>query len=124
MTFIPKDFNVWMELPVTDFDKAVFFYNTVFKTELKVDREMGPNPIALFPTQESNGVGGHLYPGTPPAKGSGPTIHLACPDSLEETAERLKAAGGEVVTDAISIPAGRFMYCLDPDGNSISLFSS
>jgi predicted enzyme related to lactoylglutathione lyase len=31
-------------------------------------------------------------------------------------------AGGKVVSDPIAIPAGRFAYCLDPDGNSFGLF--
>ena len=33
-----------------------------------------------------------------------------------------KANGGEVVSPIITIPAGRFAYCLDPDGNSFGLF--
>jgi hypothetical protein len=32
------------------------------------------------------------------------------------------ASGGEVVSPIITIPAGRFAYCLDPDGNSFGLF--
>ncbi len=121
MTFVPDNFNVWMEIPVSDLDKAVGFYNEVFKTELMRIADMGPNEIAMFPAKD-RGVAGHLYPGTPPAKGTGPTIHLACPDSLEETMERFAKAGGEIVSDPIAIPAGRFAYGIDPDGNSIGLF--
>jgi predicted enzyme related to lactoylglutathione lyase len=34
-------------------------------------------------------------------------------------------AGDEkVVSPIVEIPAGRFAYCLDPDGNSIGLFTS
>ena len=36
---------------------------------------------------------------------------------------RVSAAGGEVVSPAITIEAGRFAYCLDPDGNSFSIFA-
>ncbi|WP_153769775.1 VOC family protein [Labrenzia sp. CE80] len=122
MSFQPDDFTVWMELPVTDLDKSIAFYNEVFQTELNRIVDMGPNPIAMFPSKK-DGVAGHLYPGTPPAKGTGPTIHLMCPDTLEATMERLAKAGGEVVSDPIAIPAGRFTYCLDLDGNSIGLFS-
>lgn len=124
MSFQPDNFVVWMELPVTDLTKAIAFYNEVFKTELKLETDMGPNHIAMFPTGDGNGVAGHLYPGTPPAKGSGPTMHLACPDTLEATMERFVNEGGEVISDPIGIPAGRFAYCLDPDGNSIGLFAS
>ena len=123
MTFKPDNFTVWIELPVTDLDKSTAFYNSVFQTEL-VREEMGPNPMAMFPTATGKGVAGHLYPGKPPVKGTGPTVHLACPDTLEETMERFVKAGGEIVTDPIEIPAGRFAYGLDPDGNSIGLFQA
>lgn len=123
MTFIPENFTIWFELPVTDLDKAIAFYNTVFQTEL-VKEEMGPNPIAMFPTVNMKGRAGHLYPGMPPAKGTGATVHLLCPGALEETMERWVQGGGEVVSDPITIPVGRFAYCLDLDGNSIGLFEA
>lgn len=121
MTYTPENFMIWFEIPVADFEKSVAFYNEVFKTQLTV-QDAGPNPIAMFPVQEG-GRSGHLYPGKPAARGTGSTVHLACPDKLEDTMERLVNAGGEVVTDPIELPVGRFVYCLDPDGNSISLFT-
>jgi uncharacterized protein len=123
MTFMPDNFNVWMEIPVSDLDKAISFYNDVFKTELKLITDMGPNHIAIFPTKEDGGVAGHLYPGKPSAKGTGATIHIMCPDSLEATMERFIKRGGEVVSDPVAIPAGRFAYGIDPDGNSIGMFA-
>lgn len=122
MSFKPDHFTVWFELPVTDLGKSITFYNDVFQTEL-IKEDMGPNPIAMFPVQEG-GRAGHLYPGKPPAKGTGATVHLAVPDTLEATMERLVTAGGEVVSDPIAIPVGRFAYCLDLDGNSIGLFTT
>lgn len=122
MSFAPEHFTVWAEIPVTDLDRAITFYNTVFKTTL-VKEENGPNPMAMFPTEDQKGVAGHLYEGKPAPEGTGHTVHLNTPDSLEESLERVKQAGGKVVSDIISIPVGRFAYCLDPDGNSIGLFS-
>ena len=122
MSFTPENFTVWAEIPVTDLDRALTFYNTVFDAELKKD-ETGPNPMAMFPTSTEGGVAGHLYPDTPAAEGSGPTIHLACPGKLEDAMARVGEAGGRLVSDVISLPAGRFAYCLDTEGNSISLFS-
>lgn len=122
MSFKPEHFTVWTEIPVADLDRAVTFYDSVFKTSLTRE-EAGPNPVAMFPTSTPGGIAGHLYPGKPAPDGAGPTVHLACPDSLEETMERLQQAGGEVLSDVITIPAGRFVYCLDSEGNSIGLFS-
>ena len=122
MTFKPQHFTVWSEIPVTDMDRAMTFYSAVFNLDLKKD-ETGPNPMAMFPTSDMNGIGGNLYPGKPAGDGSGPTVHFVCPDKLEDALARVKGAGGEVVSDIISIPAGRFAYCKDLDGNSIGVFA-
>lgn len=121
MTVTPDNVAVWTEIPVTDLDRAIAFYNTVLDTALTKD-ESGPNPMAVFPTAAPGGVAGHLYPGKPAAEGAGPTVHLACPDKLEEALERVPGAGGKVLSEVIEIPAGRFAYCLDSEGNSIGLF--
>ncbi len=110
---------VWTEIPVTDMDRAVAFYDAVFGWRMKVDTT-GPNPMATF-ADSTAGVGGHLYPGVP-AKGAGPTVHLAVPDGVEAAMERCRAAGGEIHGPVIPIPFGRFVYATDPDGNSIGLF--
>ncbi len=123
MSFAPENFVVWVEIPVTDLDRSIAFYNKVFDTELKKDATSGPNPMAMFPTSNPAGVAGNLYPGKPSPGGTGPTIHLASPDKLEDALGRVPEAGGQVVSEVISIPAGRFAYCLDPDGNSIGIFT-
>ena len=110
---------VWSEIPVTDLAKAVTFYNKVFQWNSKVTEDP-PNPMAVFDSNMET-VGGHLYPGTP-AKESGPTIHLMVPGTLEEAIDRCWDAGGRVLGEPIEIPAGRFAYATDLDGNSIGLF--
>ena len=122
MTFAPENFAVWTEIPVTDMDRAIAFYNKVFDIDMKKD-ESGPNPMAMFPTANGKGVAGHLYPGAPASHGNGPTIHLLSAGKLEDALERVKEAGGEVLSEPISIPFGRFAYCRDLDGNSIGIFT-
>lgn len=123
MSFTPQSFAVWFEIPVTDMDKSIDFYNAVFEIALKKDNS-GPNPMAIFEvSDQENGTSGHLYPGKPASKGDGITVHLASPGKLEDTLARVKKAGGEVISDIISIPSGQFAYCLDLDGNSIGIFS-
>jgi uncharacterized protein len=111
---------VWTEIPVTDLDRAMRFYEAILGVPL-TRNEQGPNPIADFP-YEGTGVAGHLYPGTPASNGAGPTVHLAVPGTVEEAAERCAAAGGTVLGPIITIPPGRFQYATDLDGNSIGLF--
>ena len=122
MSFTPANAVVWMEIPVLDIDRGIAFYREVFGHDLTRD-DSGPNPMAMFSVSDpASGVAGHLYPGKPSQPGNGPTIHLQVPDTLEATSGRCEAAGGTVVSDPIGIPAGRFQYALDPDGNSIGLF--
>lgn len=119
--FAPQNAAVWFEIPVSDMTRAKAFYGAVLDTELR-DETGGPNPMAVFPAAGKESVAGHLYPGKPAAGGSGNTIHLRSPEPLEAALDRVRENGGKVLSDIIAIPAGRFAYCLDPDGNSIGLF--
>ena len=112
---------VWSEITVTDLDKSVKFYDTVFGYDMKID-STGPNPMAAL-GGTMNGAGGHLYPGKPAADG-GNTIHLGLPDTLEAGMKRCTKAGGQVLSPPITIPIGRFAYAKDIDGNSIGLFEA
>ncbi len=119
----PENAAVWFEIPVNDLKAAKTFYDAVLETEL-VETDMGPQTVGIFPTKDPrSGVAGHIYEGKPGEAGNGNTIHLAAPGKLEEAMDRLVASGGRVVSDIITIDAGRFVYCQDPDGNSISLFN-
>jgi predicted enzyme related to lactoylglutathione lyase len=119
--FAPDNAAVWFEIPVSDYDRARCFYGKVLGNTLKDQRD-GPNPTAVFVAKDQSAVAGHVYPGKPAQPGTGITIHLAVAD-LEEGLERVKASGGTVVSPVITIPAGRFAYCVDPDGNSFGLFN-
>lgn len=120
MTKLPEHALVWAELPVSDLDKAIAYYTATTGGSLSRD-DSGPNPIAVVQTP-GPGVALHLYPGKPAGDGRGPTLHLAGAGTLEETLDRVKDAGGEVLSPIIDIPPGRFFYTKDPDGNSIGYF--
>ncbi|MEM7710512.1 MAG: VOC family protein [Pseudomonadota bacterium] len=119
MAYTPENPVIWTEIPVTDLPAARRFYEAVFQWET-VLHEDGPNPLAMFP---DIGISGHLYPGKP--SGDGPTIHFNISDNVEAAMERVRAAGGTVLPiPPVTIPAGRFGYATDPDGNSIGLFEA
>lgn len=119
-SFIPAKASAWFEIPVTNLDKARTFYGAVLQTDIPVT-EGGPNPIAIFPAKDEM-ASGHLYEGKPAGAGTGITVHLAIADPLEDAMKRVTENGGQVVSPIATIPAGRFVYCLDPDGNSFGLF--
>lgn len=112
---------VWTEIPTADLVAAKAFYEAVLGVEMTIDED-GPNPLAVFPYPGGTGASGHLYPGTPAKAGEGITAHLAVDDALPAVMDRVRDAGGEVVSETITIPAGSFFYAIDPDGNSVSFF--
>lgn len=119
MSYTPANPVVWSEIPVTDLKKASVFYGAATGMDMVHD-ENGPNPIVFL--SGDRGVAGHLYEGKPSGDGTGPTVHLAAEGDLDAIKARVWDAGGKVLSDPIAIPDGRFIYCLDPDGNSIGLF--
>ncbi|MCB1427301.1 MAG: VOC family protein [Zhengella sp.] len=124
-TAIPAPVNgqvCWFEIPVTDLERARTFYETALATTMRRD-DTGPNPMIAFTSMDDPVASGHLYPGKPSAPGTGSTIHLVALDPLETVMARIPAAGGQVVSPVIPIPAGRFFYATDPDGNSVGFFN-
>jgi uncharacterized protein len=117
---VPVNAVAWFEIPVTDMKRSRAFYEGVLGHAMS-DME-GPNPMAAFAAAGERPVSGHIYPGRPAAAGTGPTIHFAVTGSLEDALARVTDNGGSVVSPIIEIAAGRFAYCLDPDGNSFGLF--
>ena len=116
---------VWFEIPVTDIDASQKFYETVLgikmiKTEQSDEQ---PNDMVWFNDPAAPGSFGHLYPGDPADTGKGNTVHMLSADKLEDAMARVSQAGGEVASPIITIPTGRFVYILDPDGNSVGLFN-
>ena len=109
----------WTEIPVTDMKKANAFYGEVFGWNMEITR-MGPFEVAVF-NGADEGAGGHLCLGTPPTDG-GTVTHLTVSDTVEDAAARLTVAGGTVDSPVIDIPAGRYLYARDLDGNRLGLF--
>ncbi len=122
MSFTPNHFTVWAEIPVRDLDKGIAFYAAA--TGGTLDKvEMGGEAVAVFRVAERGaGVSANLFVGEPGASDRGPVIYLAAEGTLEDAMERTKAAGGRVLSDAVTIPPGRYFYAADPDGNRFGIF--
>ncbi len=121
MSDTPNTAVVWAEIPVSNLDAGKKFYENVLATKLN-EMEMGPNKVAVLPYGDGS-ASANLYEGETGVPGKGNTIHLKLPDAVEAGMDRVVKAGGQVVSDIVSIPTGRFAYCIDPDGNSIGIFS-
>lgn len=120
MTDGAHDQLVWVEIPATDLDRAKAFYETVLEISL-IENDDGPQKMYMIPSK-GDSLCGHLYEGKPATSGDGPTPHFSTKGELADATQRVKAAGGEVVSEPIRLPAAAFFYAKDTEGNSIAIF--
>ncbi|SFI36456.1 VOC family protein [Jannaschia pohangensis] len=113
---------VWAEIPVSNLAKGRAFYEAILQVEMLTE-QMGPMETAVFPYDSDVAVSGHIYEGPTAGDGRGPAVSLMVKDDLPAAMARVTKAGGQVISEAIKIPAGEFFYVIDPDGNRISLFA-
>ena len=119
----------WFEIPVSDMDRAIKFYEAVF--EFKIDRQtMDSVDMGWFPwADEGTGAGGSLVLAEndfykPSAEG---TIVYFTAESgdLQNELSRVISAGGKILVEKRLIGEG-FGYMavvLDTEGNRIALHS-
>jgi predicted enzyme related to lactoylglutathione lyase len=109
----------YFEIPVTDMDRALAFYEAVFACEFeRVD--VDGYDMALFPQAE--GASGALAKGDVyvPAK-SGPIIYFSVSD-IDAVMARAVSAGGEVLYEKKDVGQNGFVAEFqDTEGNRIAL---
>lgn len=114
----------YFEIPVTDMERAVHFYQSVFDYELQ-ETTIDGIQMALFPQNESApGASGALAKGESyqPSK-SGPRIYFTVPD-IESVLTKVRESGGEVAYPKTSIgDLGWVAEFIDSEGNQIALHS-
>ena len=112
----------WFEIPTTDLDRAVGFYEMLLGHKMRV-AEFGER-IAMFPSSVQ-GVGGCLvqrdfqYPSE-----NGALVYLNCDSGLDAAVDRLKASGqGALVLGKREVPGGfGWIACVrDTEGNHVAL---
>lgn len=121
MSNAPKHSVCWAEIPVTNLEDGLNFYGQTLDAKLEIS-DFGGGQIIFLPMETQQEVSGHIYQGKPAPAGTGPTVHLRVNGKLEDTSARAAKAGATLIGDPVTIPAGRFQYIEDPDGNSIGLF--
>jgi uncharacterized protein len=116
----------WVEIPVTDFERAKAFYSKIFDYQMPV-MEMGPYKMGfLLYDQENGGIGGAIVQGEgcePSKKGS--KVYLNGGNDLLVVLNRVETAGGKIVLQKteISPDFGYYATFEDTEGNHISLHS-
>lgn len=117
----------WFEIPVTDMERAVRFYEQVFGFKLS-RQQIGPLEMAWFPWVEGGlGAPGSLVKSEfhKPSDEGVRVYFTAHSGDVAVEAGRVKAAGGEVLVPKTLIKEdiGYMAVIRDSEGNQIALHS-
>lgn len=125
-----RNISGWFEIPVTDMNRAISFYETVFDG-IKLDlHELGPLEMAWFPMENGKpGAPGALVKHEDFYKPStdGVLLYLSSlKDDIQDELSRVEAAGGEILVPRkqISPDYGYMAVIKDTEGNRIAFHSS
>ena len=112
---------VWFEIPATNLDRAIRFYEQVFETKL-IPHVMGSVTMAVFPYTEP-AISGCVIQSEFHKPGEGPILYLNADPSVDAALSRVEAAGGSIVQPRTELPAdlGVCARILDTEGNAVGL---
>ncbi len=113
-------FFEWVEIPATDFNRAVNFYNAAFELDLKT-MDWGTEKMAFFPNGE--GAISQAPDFLPSPKGV--LVSIGTGDQLDATIQRIKDLGSEITRPKTKIEAegrGYFATFIDSEGNQLGLY--
>jgi uncharacterized protein len=118
----PESMVTWFEIPATDFERAVHFYEAVFGIQLK--RDPAWPGMAIFP-YERPAISGCIVQARdsePAAKGV--MVYLNCNRKLDDVLARTNDSGQPIVEPKNHIPGvGWIARIIDTEGNCVGLHS-
>ena len=116
---------VWIEIPVKNIERALTFYQTVFKlqpTEVMMDDTR--RTTTLVDTSAGGpGISLNQTPNFEPSD-KGPLVYLDTGEDLTDHLNRVEPAGGKIVEPKTSMgEAGNYATVLDTEGNLLAFYS-
>ena len=115
----------WIEIPVSDFERARAFYSNIFDYEMP-SHEMAGSLMGFLLCEQGKGVGGAIVKGEGLEPSSqGPIPYLNGGEDLDVVLGRVTEAGGTVTVPKTQITPeiGFFAMFHDTEGNRIALHS-
>lgn len=112
---------IHFEINADDPERAARFYREAFGWD--VNKWEGPQEYWLAATgpDDQPGINGAIMP----RMEKNTTVNTIDVPSLDEAIEKVKAAGGKVVTEKMEIPdIGTFAYAVDTEGNAFGILES
>lgn len=119
----------WIEIPVSNMERAKQFYEAILEAQIQVDEQMAPGLKMGFintPGMQQTDVGGALVEGETYVPGSNNTlVYLNAIESggVDAFLERVQKAGGTVVGPKILISEeiGYYAFFIDSEGNKLGV---
>lgn len=115
-----KNLIAWVEIPSTDFDRAVIFYGKLFGTELE-PLDFGTEKMACLPGDAGAVIWAQGY--EPSSQGVIVSINVG--EELDTIIERVQHAGGKILIPRTKIEVpGRDYFAIftDTEGNRLGLY--
>ncbi|HZZ18529.1 MAG TPA: VOC family protein [Opitutaceae bacterium] len=114
---------VWVDIPVTNLDRAIRFYSAVLGSQVEKVEYPGM-AIGSFSHKQGD-VAGSLYVADKyKPSADGPLVYLNAHGRIDDAVEAAVASGGSVVQAKESMgPFGFRAVILDTEGNRIALHS-
>lgn len=119
----------WFEIPVSDFERAKKFYETIFGYEI-TERQVGTSRMGflLFDFKNGGRGGAIVYDPefyTPSANGT--LVYLNCEPDLLDVLDKVELAGGKILRGKVAVSAennlGYWALMMDTEGNRVALHS-
>ena len=111
----------WFEIPTTQLDRAVRFYETVLGVSLRRE-DFGGVPMAVFPFGDKAAGGALIQDARRKPAANGVLIYLNAHGQLDACIQRVATAGGAVLTSKMDIGDPGFIAIFrDSEGNSVAL---
>ena len=113
---------VYFEIPVSDIDRAIKFYKTVFNFDF--DKEnIDNNEMALFPFADGNsGISGSLAKGEIYKPTTDGVVIYFKTENIDETLKLAAANGGQILYPKTDNGIGLVAEFEDTEGNRIALY--
>lgn len=116
---------VWFEIPASNFERAITFYQGILDTEVDV-MEMAGLKQGLLPHDDTSKVSGAIVHGMdykPSTEGS--VVYLNGGDDLAEVLSKVEPAGGKVLMPKTHLgdEIGYIAQFVDSEGNRVGLHS-
>ena len=114
----------WFEIPVTDLERAIKFYESVFGIKLSRN-EMGPLKMSWFPrADDAMGATGSLVKADGYTPSHAGTLVYITVDDINGKLVKINARGGKTLLPKLAIGEYGFIaHFEDSEGNRVALHS-